>query len=124
LLRISRVCTPFLGKSGVIRPNHSEPAEREKKKTPCASSLSLCLRSLATMSGTSRQPSSPIEASTPYRAQERYEWVSGDVRGRESKLPASVVKSLAKDGGWAPSLTVTVLGWSSVPLTRGYATLP
>ncbi|RDX85844.1 hypothetical protein CR513_32905, partial [Mucuna pruriens] len=52
------------------------------------------------MSGTSRKPSLPIEASTPYRAQERYDWVSGDVRGRESKLPASVVKSLAKDGGW------------------------
>ncbi|RDX68674.1 hypothetical protein CR513_52306, partial [Mucuna pruriens] len=52
------------------------------------------------MLGTSRKPSLPVEASTPYRAQERYEWVSGDVRGRESKLPASVVKSMAKDGGW------------------------
>ncbi|RDX67448.1 hypothetical protein CR513_53679, partial [Mucuna pruriens] len=54
----------------------------------------------ATMSGTSRKPSLSVEAPTPYRARERYDWVSGEVRMREPKLLASVVRSLDKDGWW------------------------
>ncbi|RDX91806.1 hypothetical protein CR513_26163, partial [Mucuna pruriens] len=58
------------------------------------------LESRATMLGTYRNLSLSIETPLPYHAQERYDWVSGEVRKRESKLPASVVKSLDKDGGW------------------------
>ncbi|RDX62137.1 hypothetical protein CR513_59558, partial [Mucuna pruriens] len=52
------------------------------------------------MSGTSRNPLSSVEVVPPYRAQERYDWVSEEVRKRGPKLFASVVKSLAKDSGW------------------------
>ncbi|RDX88910.1 hypothetical protein CR513_29454, partial [Mucuna pruriens] len=52
------------------------------------------------MSGTFRNPSSSIEATPAYHYQERYDWVSEEVRKREPKLPASTIKSLAKDGGW------------------------
>ncbi|RDX62106.1 hypothetical protein CR513_59596, partial [Mucuna pruriens] len=52
------------------------------------------------MSGTSRNPSSSIEAAPAYCAQEHYDWVSREVRDKGSKLSSTIVEELSKDGGW------------------------